>query len=116
MLSFFYAILVSTYSLKEPSYSYNSCLQLSSFVRQHNKEVSTKLITSYHTEFLNAITLQIDGTIAWSDLGFILFWPVIRSNTLLIVIKSRTNILDITLEVPQEIVGGTAAVKFPNKV
>ena len=66
--------------------------------------------------FLTVITLQIDATIGWSNLEFILFWPIFDSNTLLLVIKSWTDILDITLEVPEEIIGGAAVVKFQNKV
>ena len=66
--------------------------------------------------FLTAITLQIDATIGWSDLGFLSFWPLISSNTLHIVIKPWTDILDVTLEVPEEIIGGAAVVKFQNKV
>ena len=42
-------------------------------------------------------TLHIDATISWSNLGFVSFWPMISSNTLHIVIKSWTDILDITL-------------------
>ena len=41
---------------------------------------------------------------------------MIGSNTLHIVIKPWTDILDITLEVPEEIIGGTAVVEFQNKV
>ena len=41
---------------------------------------------------------------------------IIGSNTQHIVIKSWTNILGITLEVPVEIIGGAAVVKFQNKV
>ena len=66
--------------------------------------------------FLTAITLQIDVTIGWSNLGFVLFWPIISINTLLIVIRSWTNIFDITLEVQEEIIGGASVVKFQNKV
>ena len=66
--------------------------------------------------FLTVITLQIDATIGWSNLGFISFWPIISSNTLHIVIKSWTDILDITLEVSEKIIGGAAVVKFQNKV
>ena len=66
--------------------------------------------------FLTAITLQIDATIGWSDLGFLSFWPLISSNTLHIVIKPWTDILDVTLEVPEEIIGGAAVVEFQNKV
>ena len=33
-----------------------------------------------------------------------------------IVIKPWTEILDFTLEVPEEIIGGTAVIKFQNKV
>ena len=66
--------------------------------------------------FLTAKTLQIDVTIGWSNLGFVLFWPIISINTLLIVIRSWTNIFDITLEVQEEIIGGASVVKFQNKV
>ena len=66
--------------------------------------------------FLTVITLQIDATIGWSNLGFISFWPIISSNTLHIVIKSWTDILDVTLEVSEKIIGGAAVVKFQNKV
>ena len=66
--------------------------------------------------FLIIMTLQIDATIGWSNLGFISFWPIISSNTLHIVIKSWTDILDITLEVSEKIIGGAAVVKFQNKV
>ena len=62
------------------------------------------------------MTLQIDATIGWSNLGFISFWPISNSNTPPIVIKSWTEILGITLEVPVEIIGGAAVVKFQNKV
>ena len=41
---------------------------------------------------------------------------MISSNTLHIVIKSWTDILDIAFEVPEEIIGGAAVVKFQNKV
>ena len=41
---------------------------------------------------------------------------MISINTLLIVLKSWKNILDITLEVPEEIIGGAAADIFQNKV
>ena len=75
--------------------------------------IKTKLCTQ---GFLTVITLQIDATIGWSNLEFISFWPIIDSNTLLLVIKSWTDILDITLEVPEEIIGGAAVVKFQNKV
>ena len=61
-----------------------------------------------------ATTLQID--VGWSNLGFMSFWPIISTNTLLIVIKSWTDILGITLEVPVEIMGAPAVVKFQNKV
>ena len=70
----------------------------------------------YTQGFLTAITLQIDVTIGWSNLGFVLFWPIISINTLLIVIRSWTNIFDITLEVQEEIIGGASVVKFQNKV
>ena len=66
--------------------------------------------------FLTIISLQIDTTIGWSNLGFISFWQIVSSNTLHIVIKSWTDILDITLEVPEKIIGGAAVVKFQNKV
>ena len=66
--------------------------------------------------FLTVVTLQIDATIGWSNLGFVSFWPIISINTLHIVIKSWKDILDITLEVPQKIIGGAAVVKFQNKV
>ena len=66
--------------------------------------------------FSTVITLQIDATIGWSNLGFISFWPIINSNTLHIVIKSWTDILDITLEVSKKNIGGSAVVKFQNKV
>ena len=66
--------------------------------------------------FLTVITLQIDTTIGWSNLGFISFQQIISSNTQLIVIKSWTDILDITLEVSEKIIGGAAVVKFQNKV
>ena len=66
--------------------------------------------------FLTATTLQIDATIGWSDLGILSFWPMISNYTLIVVIKSWKNILDITLEVPEEIIGGAAVVKFQNKV
>ena len=65
------------------------------------KLVIKNIIDKYATQgFLTAITLQIDATIGWSNLGFISFWPIISSNTLLIVIKSWTDILGITFEVP----------------
>ena len=41
---------------------------------------------------------------------------MISGNTLLIVIKSWTNILDITLEVQEEIIGGAAVDKFQKKL
>ena len=41
---------------------------------------------------------------------------MISSNTLHIVIKSWTDILDITVEVSEKIIGGAAVVKFQNKV
>ena len=41
---------------------------------------------------------------------------LISSYALHIVIKSWTDISDITLEVPVEMIGGAAAVKFQNKV
>ena len=66
--------------------------------------------------FLTVITLQIDPTIGWSNLGFISFWPISSSNTPDIVIKSWTDILGITIEVHVEIIGGAAVVKFQNKV
>ena len=66
--------------------------------------------------FLTVITLQIGATIGWSNLGFISFWPIISSNTLPIVIKSWTDILGITLEVQEEIIGGAAVVEFQNKM
>ena len=66
--------------------------------------------------FLTAIAFQIDATIGWSNLGFISLWPIISSSILLVVIKSWKNILDITLEVIDEIIGGPAVVKFKNKV
>ena len=62
--------------------------------------------------FLIVITLQIDATIGWGNLGFISFLPIISSNTLHIVIKSWTDILDITLEVSEKIMGDAAVVKF----
>ena len=65
--------------------------------------------------FLTAIALQIDATIYWSKLWCISFWPMISSNTLLIAIKSWSNILDMTLEVSEEIIGGATVVKFQNK-
>ena len=65
---------------------------------------------------LTVITFQIDATISWSNLGFLSFWPMIRSDTLHIVIKSLTDILDITLEVSEKIIGGAAVVEFQNKV
>ena len=70
----------------------------------------------YTQGFLTAITLQIDPTIDWSNLGFISFWPIISINTLHNVIKSWTDILDISLEVQEGIVGGAAVIKFQNKV
>ena len=66
-----------------------------------------------HTGFFD---LQIDAKIGGRNLGFISFWPIIIFNTLHIVIKSWTDILDITLEVPEEIIGGPAVFKFQNKV
>ena len=62
--------------------------------------------------FLTAITLQIDTTIGWGNLGFISFWPIISINTLLIIIKSWKNILDITFEVLEEIIWGAAVDVF----
>ena len=50
--------------------------------------------------FLTVLTLQIDATIDWSNLGFISFWSIISNNTVFIVIKSWTDILGITFEVP----------------
>ena len=41
---------------------------------------------------------------------------MISSNTQHIVMKSCTDILDITLEVSEKIIGGAAVVKFKNKV
>ena len=41
---------------------------------------------------------------------------MIKGNILHIVIKSWTDVLDITLEVPEEIIGGAAVVEFQNKV
>ena len=66
--------------------------------------------------FLTVVTLQIDATIGWSNLGFVSFWPIISINTLHIVIRSWTDILDITFEVPEKIIGGAAVVRFQNKV
>ena len=71
-----------------------------------------KLVGLFTQGFLTAITLQIDAAIGWSNLGFITFWPIISSNTLHIVIKSWTDILDITLEVSEKIIGGATVVKF----
>ena len=66
--------------------------------------------------FLTAMTLQIDAPTGWSDLGFSSYWPLMSSSTLHILIKSWTDILDITMEVQEEIKGGAAVVKFQNKV
>ena len=41
---------------------------------------------------------------------------MISIDSLFIFIKSWTNILDITLEVPEEIIGGAAVAKFQNKM
>ena len=65
---------------------------------------------------ITANLLQINATNGWSNLGFVSYWPISNSNTPPIVIKSWTDILDNTLEVPEEIIRGVAVVKFQNKV
>ena len=96
-----------------PNYNIDNQLPTSS----HNNISLRKTLYAVplHTGFFDCHNLS-NWCNNWSDLKFISLWPNNSTNILLIVIKSWTNVLDITLEVQEEFIGGAAVVEFQNKV